>query len=217
MIRTNVVTLSVIRGIAFRQKLTSGGSGVTILRYDCPQPGIAAISKTSGEPIPSDNTPLKLFPIAAFKEAIELTNGMPYRKQRNVRLDKEMLKELMDDPANEPPLPEEVVVDSADYQKVVEAYTDKEGKLSYDLINKDLIQFGFKSAKVSELLSSGASQDEILNYIVGYKYRTITENPDLTDAQIAKISELLEEVSPKGVYKELKGEIRRWQSANQLY
>ena len=40
MIRTNVVNLTVIPAIAYRQKLPSGGSGVTILRYAVEQPGI---------------------------------------------------------------------------------------------------------------------------------------------------------------------------------
>ena len=57
MIRTDTVTLTVIPAVAFRQKLPAGGSGVTILRYDAKQPGIASISKTSGEPIPAANIP----------------------------------------------------------------------------------------------------------------------------------------------------------------
>ena len=52
MIRTDVVNLTVIEAVAFRQKLTAGGSGVTIFRYGIDQPGIASISKTSGEAIP---------------------------------------------------------------------------------------------------------------------------------------------------------------------
>ena len=38
MIRTDIVNLTVIDAVAFRQKLTAGGSGVTILRYDIDQP-----------------------------------------------------------------------------------------------------------------------------------------------------------------------------------
>jgi hypothetical protein len=36
---------------------------------------------------------------------------------------------------------DEATVDSAEYAAVVEAYTNKKGELSYDLINKDFIQF----------------------------------------------------------------------------
>ena len=51
MIRTNVVSLSVIKAVAYRQKLMTGGSGIVIIREDASQPGIASISKTSGEAI----------------------------------------------------------------------------------------------------------------------------------------------------------------------
>ena len=79
-----MVTLTVIPAIAYRQKLTSGGSGITIMRPDGSQSGIAAISKTSGEPISNRQTDLKKYPIEAFKEAMALTIGMPYRKQKAV-------------------------------------------------------------------------------------------------------------------------------------
>ena len=67
MIRTNVVNLTTIKAVAYRQKLLSGGSGIVILREDSAQPGIASISKTSGEPIPTKNTSKKLYPVEAFK------------------------------------------------------------------------------------------------------------------------------------------------------
>ncbi len=86
MIRTVVVNLTTIPGFAYKQKLTSGGAGIVILRADSKQPGVAGISKTSGEAIPTVNTPADLFPIAAFNEAIELTKGLPYRKQAAVKL-----------------------------------------------------------------------------------------------------------------------------------
>ncbi len=60
MIRTNVVKLATIPAIAFRQKLTAGGSGITILRPDVKQPGIASISTKTGEAIPAKNTDVKL-------------------------------------------------------------------------------------------------------------------------------------------------------------
>ena len=56
MIRTTTVTLETIKGIAYRQKLSSGGSGIVIYREGASQPGIASISKTSGEAIPTANT-----------------------------------------------------------------------------------------------------------------------------------------------------------------
>ena len=80
MIRTNSVKLtSLPSAIAYRRKGASGDAAIVIVRADEPQPGIATISKTSGEPILAANTPAA-YPAEAFAEAIALTAGMPYRK-----------------------------------------------------------------------------------------------------------------------------------------
>ena len=206
MVRTDVVTLSVIKGIAYRQKLPAGGSGIVILREDVAQPGIASISKTSGDAIPSANTPVKMYPPEAFKEAITLTAGLPYRKRGSVQYKGE--PQAVEAPAEEA-VPEEVVVESAEYQKIVDKYTDKDGKLSYALLNKDMIQFAHSSSVVRKMIVEGAKVDEIRLYVVAAKFRTITGNRKLTDAQVLKMVELLDEVSPKGVLKEFNDEIRR--------
>lgn len=206
MIRTSVVTLSVIKGVAYRQKLMTGGSGIVIIREDSTQPGIASISKTSGEAIPAANTPKKLFPIEAFNEAISLTAGLPYKKLGSVQLKAELVSE---EPAPKEEEPEETVVNSAEYKKVVEKYTDKNGRLSYPLLNKDMIKFAHFSSKVRRMIGEGAKPDDISAYVVGTKFRSITGNAQLTDPQVGKMLEFLDEVSPKGVLKEFNEEIRR--------
>ena len=201
MIRTSSVKLTTLPAVAYREKLAKGGSGIVIVRSDATQPGIASISKTSGEPIPSANTSSDLYPLEAFKEAMELTAGMPYRKQGKPN------PVLIEVPEEE--VPEvEVVVDSDEYQKVVDAYTDKNGKLSYALLNKDLIQFVHRSSVARRMIEAGEPEEAIRTYAVGAKFRTITGNDDLTDEQALKMAELLDEVSPKGVFKELNAEIR---------
>ena len=45
--------------------------------------------------------------------------------------------------------------------------------------------------------------------MTGSKFRSICGNGDLTDEQVLAITELLDEVSPKGVFREFNGEIRR--------
>ena len=206
MIRTSVVTLTVIKGIAYRQKLMKGGSGVVIIREDAAQPGIASISKTSGEAIPSDNTPRKLYPQEAFDEAIALTAGLPFKKQGGVRMKGGKISE---EPAPKEEEPEEVVVSSDEYLKVVEKYTDKNGKLSYALLNRDMIKFAHSSSIVRKMIDEGAKPKEISSYVVGTKFRGVTGNDKLTDPQIGKIVDLLDEVSPKGVLREFNDEIRR--------
>lgn len=211
MIRTDAVNLTVIPGAAYRRKFPSGGSGVVILMSGVSQPGIAAISKTSGEPILSDNTPGS-YPIEAFKEAISLTAGMPYRKQGPVRLQDIKAPEPVDLPAEADEEADDgydVVVDSRDYLKVVAAYTDKNGKLSYPLINRDMIRFAHSSSKVRAMLGDRESIDDIRLYIVGTKFRNITGSRGLKDEQVLKIAELLDEVSPRGVFRELDAELRK--------
>ena len=206
MIRTDIVALSTVKGVAYRQKLPSGSSGIVIIREDAAQPGIASISKTSGEAIPAKNTPKKLYPQEAFKEAMTLTLGMPYKKQGAIKLNGETVS---DTSAPEEALPEEAAVDSADYLKIVEKYTDKNGKFSYDLLNKDMIKFAHSSSKVRKMLEEGGKQKDIVSYSVGTKFRNITGNSKLSDEQVQKIADLLDEVSPKGVLKEFKSEIRK--------
>ena len=92
MLRTKSVKLKTIPAMAFRMK-TADGPSITIQRADSQQPGIASLSKTSGQAVPSANTNLKLYPMEAFEEAIKLTNGLPYKKQKGVKVTKEMVKE----------------------------------------------------------------------------------------------------------------------------
>ena len=212
MIRTDVVNLTVIEAVAFRQKLTAGGSGVTILRYDMDQPGIASISKTSGEAIPAANTPVDLYPAAAFQEAIRLTAGMPYKKRGGVKLEKKAVQETAPEAAEEAP-EEEVVIDTAEYQKLVDQYTDKNGKLSYELLNRDLIRFAHTSKIVRAMLDEGASVKKIRTYVVCSKFRAVIGSRKLTEAQILKMAELLDEVSPKSVFKTLDAELRKQSAA----
>ncbi len=210
MIRTNVVKLTVLSAVAYRQKLRAGDVGVIIVRPDVKQPGIASISKKTGEAVPTVNTPVKYYPAEAFKEAMELTNGLPFRRQGNVKVTEDMFV----DPVEETNEEAEIVVDSADYQKIIDKYTDKNGKFSYDLFNKDLIQFAHRSSIVKDMIADKKSNKEIAAYIVHNKIRNITGNDNLTDAEVDKIMELLDEVSPKGVIKDLNADIRQTLAKN---
>ena len=109
---------------------------------------------------------------------------------------------------------EEIIIDSAEYQKILDKYEDKNGKLSYDLINKDFIKFAKSSSVVRDLAAEGATARKIHNYVVANKIRNITGNQDLTDKQVKRMVELLNEAYPKGVFKELDAEIRKMVKAN---
>jgi hypothetical protein len=205
VIRTKIVELSTIEAAAYRQKLRDGKSGIVILRYDTSQPGLASVNRRTGTPEPSANTNLETFPIAAFQEAIELTSGMPYSRRGAVKLSGD--QEAVD---SDEELPEELAtVNSAEYEAIVKAYTNKKGELSYQLLNKDFIQFAKSSKIVADMVANRASVDEIRDYVIKVKLETLTGNRELTQAQTKRIVEMLDEVSPRYVFRELNDEIIR--------
>lgn len=205
MIRTKLVELSTIEAVAYRQKLRDGKAGIVILRYDSDQPGLASVNRRAGTPEPAANTNLEVFPLEAFQEAIELTSGMPYSRRGAVKLSGRQAEEKPEDAS-----PEEVAtVDSAEYEAIVKAYTNKKGELSYDLLNKDFIQFAKSSKIVADMVANRASVDEIREHVLKVKLESLTGNRDLTAAQTSRIVEMLDEVSPRYVFRELNDEIIR--------
>jgi len=207
MIRTKIVELSTIEAAAYRQKLKDGKSGVVVMRYDTAQPGLASFSRNTGDPVPNANVNLELFPLEAFKEALELTYGMPYSKRGRVKLSGSPPEAETDAEADAPE--DEATVECAEYAAVVKAYTNKKGELSYDLLNKDFIQFAHSSKKVSDMVDNRASEDEIRDHIVRVKLESLTGNRELTSDQTQRIVDMLDEVSPRYVFRELNDEIRR--------
>jgi hypothetical protein len=205
MIRTIIVELTTIEAAAYRQKLRGGHSGIVIMRYDTDEPGIATVNRKSGEPDPSHNVNLKLFPLEAFKEAMELTYGMPYSRRGKVKL----IGEKEDPGTREETAEELATVDSDEYEAIVKAYTNRKGELSYDLLNKDFIQFAKSSKFISDMVANRASEDDIRNHVVKVKLESLTGNRELTMGQAQLIVEMLDEVSPRHVFKELNDEIRK--------
>ena len=203
MIRTNVVKLDTMQAFAYRQKLKAGDVCIVIVKPDVQQPGMAGISRKTGEPVLTKNTDPKKFLPEAFMEAYEKTVGMPYRKQGSIKVTKEMFVEP--EPEKEP---EEIKLNEAAYQKIVDHYVDKNGLLSYDVINSEMIKFLKSSSIVRKMIAEGEKATDIRDYIVANKFRNIAEE-DLSDGEIKLIVELLDEASPKGVFKELNSEIRK--------
>ena len=64
------------------------------------------------------------------------------------------------------------------------------------------------------MIEEGASTKKVRTYVVTTKFRTATGNKNLTEEQAMKMAELLDEVSPKSVFKQLDAELRRMSSAN---
>ena len=124
-----------------------------------------------------------------------------------MRLEKKTVEEVAPE-TNEETTEAEAVIDSSEYQTLVDKYTDKNGKLSYELLNKDLIRFVHSSTTVRSMMEDGVSLNEIRSYIVCSKVRTVIGRK-LTEAQVLKMADLLDEVSPKSVFKEVDAELRR--------
>ena len=204
MIRTDKVKLTVIKAEAYRQKLTGGDTGIVITRYDTKQPGLATISRSTGKAVPAANTSLKLFPQEAFDEAVALTARMPFQKARQAPA---KAKPAAEEPAADPKLEE--TAGSEAYLKIVTKYTDKSGKLSYDLLNKDFIKFAHSSSIVRDMIAEGESAAAIRKYIAGVKFRDIADDHDLSDDEIQRIIKLLDDASPKNVFKELNDMLRK--------
>ena len=204
MVRTELVNLSTIPASAYRQKLKDGGAGIVILRAECKQPGMATISKTSGEPILDEKNPKKYYPKKAFQEAITLTARLPYNKRSIPKLEPvEKAPEKKAKPVVE------VQVNEEDVKKIVDKYTDKKGKFSIPLMNQDLIKFSHCSKVVRDMIADKASEKKIRLYVAGTKFRNITGNEELTDKQVLKIAEILDGMGKEGVFSELNAEIRR--------
>jgi hypothetical protein len=83
---------------------------------------------------------------------------MPYSKRGRVKLsispsDAEVDADAEAEAEAEAEDPEDkVTIDSAEYAAVVSAYTNKKGELSYDLLNKDFIQFAHSSKIVGDMV-----------------------------------------------------------------
>ena len=218
VIRTRLVELSTLEAVAYRQKLRGGQSGVVILRSDTAQPGLALLNHQSGQPDPAPNTPADLYPLEAFQEALELTSGLPYSSRGPVRspaavpgapaaaaVEAAATPELAEEPSGA----DLATVNSADYQAIVKAYTNKKGEISYDLLNKALIQAARSNPYVAEMIGRGASEAEIRDHVVKANVEAVTGNRAISQAEVNAIVELLDAVSPRAVLRELNEELRR--------
>jgi hypothetical protein len=216
VIRTRLVELSSLEAVAYRQKLRGGQSGVVILRPDTAQPGLALLNHQSGQPDPAANTPADFYPLEAFQEALELTSGLPYSSRGPVRSPAALpgtpaAVEALASPelAEEPSSADLATVNSADYQAIVKAYTNKKGEISYELLNKALIQAARSNPYVAELVARSASEAEIRDHVVKANFEAVTGNRAISQAEVNAILELLDAVSPRSVLRDLNEELRR--------
>lgn len=70
IIRTKAVELSLVPAIAYKQKLSSGGAGIKLMRIDSEHSAVCTIDRRSGEAVPYGVFDEKFFPMEAFDEAL---------------------------------------------------------------------------------------------------------------------------------------------------
>jgi hypothetical protein len=216
VIRTRLVELSSLEAVAYRQKLRGGQAGVVILRQDSAQPGLALLNRNSGQADLAAHTPADLFPQEAFEEALELTAGLPYSSRGPVRSPAAVAEAAATattaapSPLDEDHTPEELAtVNSADYAAIVKAYTNKKGEISYELLNKALIQAARSNPYVAEMVGRQASLEEIRDHVLKANFEAVTGNRSLSLAEVHRILELLNEVSPRSVLRDFNEDLRK--------
>ncbi len=205
MIRTKAVELKTIKAYAYRQKTKDGDIGVVIVRPDTTQPGIAAISKKTGEPVPVVKTNARLYPNKAFLEAAELTRGLGFRKLGAAKVTKDMFAE---EKKEETPAEEVLPLNEKALAAITAHYSDKNGVFSYDLLNKELIRFAKSSSVVRDMIAEGKRINAVRNYIVSNKFRNIARE-DLSSKELKAIVEELDKNSAKGIFKDLNEELKK--------
>ena len=220
MIRTAAVELAAIPAIAYKQKLTSGGAGIKIIRLDQAADAVATLDRRTGEAVPYGKADPELFPPEAFEEAMELTTGLPYSSRRHINVS---IQADPEDNAQEEPAqaaesakaaPGRDMSGSDEYKAITERYCDEMGRMNYALMNKDFIQFASRSKTVANMVGEHALTDDIVIFVVQNRAAHIAGKKDSLDPQgAAALIETLDELDPRSVFKELKRYLNRLQAA----
>lgn len=215
IIRTKAVELSTLSAIAYKQKLKTGGSGITIIRLDKDARAVATLDKRTGDPVPFGNFDESLFPAEAFDEALDLTSGLPYSARGKIKImgiETPDPEDISDDftPASGGPSTESSMVNSDEYTAIVDRYSDENGKMNFALMNKDFMSFAQKSKVVSDMTGSGASADDIVIFVVKNRAAFFAGKKEhLDDASALLLIDTLNEINPRSAFKDLKAYIIR--------
>lgn len=210
IIRTTAVELTAIPAIAYKMKLSAGGAGLRILRLDRDAAGVFSIDRRTGEAVPYGKADAALFPDAAVDEALELTTGLPYSSRGKIRvMEFEQAAETEVD-VTEEEADKLDMVDTDAYRAILERYSDEKGKLNYQLMNKDFIQFASRSTTVAKMVAGRATEEELLLFTVRSRVDNLTRGKEgITDAEAEALIETLDEIDPRSAFKELKAYFRR--------
>ena len=208
MIRTEAVKTTTIPGMAFKQKLQAGGAGITILTPD--DRATFTINKRDGSCVPYGKVDTSVFTEAVINEVLELTKGLPYRRLGKIT------KVHLDAPYEETPAEQEVeddkddmaIITSKEYAAFIENYSDKKGRFSHQLMNKDLMQFAAKSGVVGKKLAEKEDVDFIVRYVVKSRAADLARNKGMDDEMLTAFIETIDSICTRSAFKELNAYLR---------
>jgi hypothetical protein len=209
MIRTEAVKMTSIKGLAYKQKLVAGGAGITIITPD--DKAVFTIDKRDGRCIPYGKVDEKIFTKAITEEAFMLTRGLSYKKLDIVS------KVYADDHYDEIPTSPEVeeddkdvidVIASVEYKEFIARYTDKTDKFSYQLMNKDLIQFAARSTIVNKMIAEKADVEAIVRYIINSKAADLARNEGMDEDMLTAFIDTFDSMNTRSAFKELNLHLR---------
>jgi len=208
MIRTEIQQMTSINGISFKQKLKAGGAGITIITPD--DRAAFTINKRDGSCVPFGKVDGGVFSAAVIDEALELTKGLPYRRlgtitkvYPDIHCDENPVELEADDDKTEID-----VIASVEYREFIAQYTDKKGRFSYQLMNKELMQFAARSSVVGKMLAENEDADNIVRYIVKSKAADLARNRGMEDEMLTAFIDTFDSMDTRSAFKELKAYLR---------
>jgi len=85
-------------------------------------------------------------------------------------------------------------------------YTDKNGKFSHDLMNKEFIQRAHKSEQVSKFISDGVNVDDIIVFLVINKVNSLLRDTidNFSNEDALKLIANLDDLCKRSAFKDLK-------------
>lgn len=210
IIRTKAVELSEIPAVAYKVKLSSGGAGVKVLRLDSSSAAVLTIDKRTGEGIPYGKINAALFPPKALKEALELTQGLPFSARGKVAITSTAPKAAAVAEVEEADTEKTCMVESATYKAIVKAYANDKDKLDFQRMNKDFIQFADKSKSVVKMVSERAKLEDLLVHVIKSRSTVLSGRKEsLTEAEVAALIQTLDEITLRSAFKELKAHLKK--------
>ena len=216
IVRSKVVELNTIPAIAYKLRLKEGGSGIKIHRTDRNETAFVELDKRSGGVVPNPRNIAEFFPEEAFEEAVEELLGLSYSARGKVKIETSETIEAgeIEVPEDEAPGAHEDVtanvVDSDEFAAIIDMYSDGTGKLNFQLMNKQFIQFASRNKTVSEMVGNRVSENDILIRVLQNRAAFLAGKKDfISDDEAAALLDVLDDMCRRSAFKELKLHIRR--------